>query len=77
MNQDLDKLEKAAGEASERDLRAVLHRMRGGLAAVELTDLQNQSERVENQLRNDGLSAAAQQSLAALIADMKAMLAAV
>ncbi|MGE8688089.1 MAG: response regulator [Achromobacter sp.] len=77
MNQDLDKLEKAAREASERDLRAVLHRMRGGLAAVELTELQNQSERVENQLRNDGLSAAAQQNLAALIADMKAMLAAV
>jgi two-component system capsular synthesis sensor histidine kinase RcsC len=51
--------------------------MRGGLAAVELTELQSQSERVENQLRNDGLSASAQENLAALIADMKAMLATV
>jgi two-component system capsular synthesis sensor histidine kinase RcsC len=58
-------------------MRAVLHRMRGGLAAVELTELQSQSERVENQLRNDGLSASAQENLAALIADMKAMLATV
>jgi two-component system capsular synthesis sensor histidine kinase RcsC len=32
---------------------------------------------VENQLRNDGLSASAQENLAALIADMKAMLATV
>ncbi|WP_188589822.1 Hpt domain-containing protein, partial [Achromobacter denitrificans] len=77
MTQDLEKLEKSARDANERDMRAVLHRMRGGLAAVELSDLQNQSERVENQLRNDGLSAAARQNVAALIAEMKAMLAAI
>jgi len=76
MTQDLDKLEKSARDANERDMRAVLHRMRGGLAAVELTELQNRSERVEDQLRNDGLNAAARENLAALIADMRAMLAA-
>jgi two-component system capsular synthesis sensor histidine kinase RcsC len=77
MTQDLATLEKSVREANARDMRAVLHRMRGGLAAVELTELQSQSERVENQLRNDGLSASAQENLAALIADMKAMLATV
>jgi two-component system capsular synthesis sensor histidine kinase RcsC len=76
MTQDLDKLEKSARDANERDMRAVLHRIRGGLAAVELTELQNRSERVEDQLRNDGLNAAARENLAALIADMRAMLAA-
>ncbi|MGY6268316.1 response regulator [Achromobacter denitrificans] len=76
MTQDLAALERCVAEADEPGIQAMLHRIRGALAAVELTGLQNRAERLEDQLRSNGLNAESQRELAALTADMKAMLAA-
>ncbi|WP_459668439.1 hypothetical protein, partial [Achromobacter xylosoxidans] len=58
-----------------RDLRAVLHRMRGGFAAVQAMDLYQQAESAEDRLVADGLNDAVRALLTALAVSLRQTLA--
>jgi two-component system, NarL family, capsular synthesis sensor histidine kinase RcsC len=75
MTQDLARLEQAHAGGDLRDLRSVLHRMRGGFAAVQAMDLYQQAEQAEERLAADGLSDTARTLLTALQAELRRTLA--
>lgn len=75
MNQDLARLEQAQTEGNARDLRSILHRMRGGLAAVQAMDLYQQAESAEDELVTDGLTDMVKTRLAAFAASLRKTLA--
>lgn len=68
MSHDLARLEQGISKGDLRDLRTVLHRMRGGFAAVQARDLHKLAQTAEDLLAADGLTDAASAGLAALAA---------
>jgi len=68
MGQDLARLERALAAGDAVDLRKVLHRMRGGFAAVQARDLQQLTQHAEDQLAAGGINDATRTSLATLTA---------
>lgn len=68
MGQDLARLERALAASDAVDLRKVLHRMRGGFAAVQARDLQQLTQHAEDQLAAGGLNDATRMGLATLTA---------
>ncbi len=68
MSHDLARLEQGISKGDLRDLRTVLHRMRGGFAAVQARDLHKLAQTAEDLLAADGLTDAARAGLAALAA---------
>ncbi|MFY2022306.1 response regulator [Achromobacter dolens] len=77
MSEDLARLERALAAADVRDLKAVLHRMRGGFGAVQAMALYQQAEAAEARLRaGKPLSDPARAQVTALADALRAMLAA-
>ncbi|WP_241049639.1 hybrid sensor histidine kinase/response regulator [Achromobacter xylosoxidans] len=76
MTQDLARMEQAEADGNARDLRAVLHRMRGGFAAVQAMDLYEQAESAEDRLVADGLNDTVRALLTALAVSLRQTLAA-
>ncbi|RBL79777.1 hypothetical protein DDE05_55645 [Streptomyces cavourensis] len=68
MGQDLARLEQAQAAGDAQALRKVLHRMRGGFAAVQARDLQQLTQHAEDRLVAGGLNDDARAGLAALTA---------
>lgn len=71
MERDIARLEASGSNRDGADVRAALHRIRGGLAAVRMAHLSRQAEDLETQLRRDGLDGAMYTRLAAFIAQLR------
>lgn len=71
MGQDVVRLETSMKNGDSPDMRAVLHRIRGGLAAVQMIHLSRQAEDLAALLRKDSLDAAMFAQLAAFIGQLR------
>ncbi|WP_280527103.1 response regulator [Achromobacter insuavis] len=77
MNEDLARLERALAAGNLRDLKAVLHRMRGGFGAVQAMALYQQAEAAEARLgAGKRLTDPARGQVTALAGALRAVLAA-
>ncbi|MBB1628861.1 hybrid sensor histidine kinase/response regulator [Achromobacter sp. UMC71] len=68
MSHDLARLERAIADSDARELRLVLHRMRGGFAAVQARNLHHLAQSAEDTLAADGLGGAVGAKLKTLVA---------
>ncbi len=68
MSHDLARLQRAIAGSDARELRLVLHRMRGGFAAVQARDLHQLAQSAEDALAADGLGDAVGAKLKMLVA---------
>ncbi|CAB5513178.1 Sensor histidine kinase RcsC [Achromobacter anxifer] len=71
MERDIARLEASRNSGDGADVRAALHRIRGGLAAVHMTHLSRQAEDLETQLRKGGLDGAMPARLAAFVTQLR------
>ncbi|MGB3433887.1 ATP-binding protein [Achromobacter sp.] len=71
MDKDLVRLETSMKNGDGADVRALLHRIRGGLAAVHMVPLLNQADDLAALLRKEGPGGAMPQQLAAFIAQLR------
>ncbi|ADP14389.1 His Kinase A phosphoacceptor domain protein 3 [Achromobacter xylosoxidans A8] len=71
MDKDLVRLETAMKNGDSTDVRALLHRIRGGLAAVHMAPLLNLADDLAALLRKEGVGGTMPQQLAALIAQLR------
>ncbi|WP_454693517.1 response regulator [Achromobacter aegrifaciens] len=71
MARDIARLEASENSRDGADIRAALHRIRGGLAAVYMAHLSRQAEDLETLLRKEGLDGAMPARLAAFVTRLR------